>query len=61
MKRYIDMTPEERLAVHQQNGEALLAIEACRSPSPQAVRTLVREMAFIERVARSRGDRWAQA
>ena len=60
MKRYIDMTTEERLAAHQENGMALLAIEACRSPSPKAVSMLVREMAFIERVARSRGDRWAQ-
>lgn len=58
--RYIDMTPEQRLDAHTRATNARLAIECSsfRRGARTAVENLLRECAFIERVAKSRGDAW---
>ena len=62
VRRYIDMTPDERLEAHTRATNARLAIEGYsshRRGARASVEALMRECAFIERVARSRGDAWA--
>lgn len=58
--RYRDMSAVERLAAYNRTGETLLTLEGNRYTNPQSSRTLIREMEFIRRVAKSRGDVWAQ-
>lgn len=60
MTRYIDMTSDERRARAIELAETRVIIEGCRSPSRRAVQTALREEMFLVRVAKSRGDAWAQ-
>ena len=69
--RYIDMTPAERLAKYEEFAEAheIHVIGFVNRPwsgswddrkAAKHADYCKREMAFIERCARSKGDEWAQ-
>lgn len=70
--RYIDMTPAQRLAAFEEQAEAVMVSEDCFAVRPYRGSYWCRkakahedkcrrEMSFILRIAKSRGDEWARA
>lgn len=60
-KRYIDMTEAERLAAANDLLETDVILSqpvGTRQPSRRAVEANMRELEFLLRIARSRGDAW---